>query len=111
MRSLSPAPRRYSSFGAGAGVAGFLSSLSFADTGVNAQSAARATAASDVTRGLCVMAFATSVLFAGRSKAAAPVDDGPRERLALQRIGVDGVGRIARGPDGDAEVRREFVVL
>src|SRR6185295_2555895 len=52
----------------------------------------------------------TSVLIGGRV-ASAPVDDRSGQRLTLQRVGVDGVGRIAGGADRDAHLRGEFVVL
>ena len=42
---------------------------------------------------------------------ASPVDDGAREGLTLERVGVDRVRRIARGSDRDPQHGRELVVL
>src|SRR5258706_16093089 len=108
MRSLPPGPSRYSSPSAGGCGAGFLSSLSLADRGARVQTVNASAAARVVTNVRLFMAT-TSVLLGGRVTAS-PVDDGAGQRLTLQRVGVDGVGRIAGGAHRDAHLRGELVV-
>src|SRR5919107_5348061 len=112
MRSLSPGPMWYSaSSGAGACAAGFLSgSLSTACAIDVVQKAAVRPAARYETSVMCFIAF-PSVLIGGRTEATAPVHDRPRQRLLLQRIGVDGVRRVAGGANRNPQGRRELVVL
>src|SRR6185369_7237617 len=109
MRSLSPGPSRYSSPSAGGCGAGFLSSLSLADSGARVQTVSASAAARVETKLLFFMG-ATSVLIGGRMTAS-PVDDGAGQRLTLQRLGVDRVGRITGGADCDPHLRGKLVVL
>src|SRR5260370_24842575 len=118
MRSLSPGPSRYSSLTDGGGCPCFLSSS--AATVAAARGAPTAgreaieqrTVTPAITNvDVCFM-VKTSVLIGRRAgNAAAPVHDGPRHGLALERLGVDRVSGIAGSPDRDAERRGEFVVL
>src|SRR5437764_13804560 len=107
MRSLSPGPRWYSSVMPGACGSGFLSSLAAA-RGANVSASMTA---SDSVMSACFFMDGSSVLIGGSVDAAAPIDERPRQRLTLQRIGVDGVSGVAGGANRDAQRRREFVVL
>src|SRR6266851_568890 len=118
MRSLSPGPRRYSSPTDGGGCPCFLSSSPATVTAARGAPAAGRGAIEQRTVtptirnvDVCFM-VKTSVLIGRRAgNAAAPVHDGPRHGLALERFGVDRVSGIAGGPDRDTERCREFVVL
>src|SRR6266851_2193855 len=111
MRSLSPGPRRYSSPTDGGGCPCFLSSSPAMVTAGRGAIEQRTVTPTIRNVDVCFM-VKTSVLIGRRAgNAAAPVHDGPRHGLALERIGVDRVSGIAGGPDRDAERGGKFVVL
>src|SRR5207244_8909500 len=110
MRSLSRGPTLYSSLRSTDGFAVFLSSSFAAARGANAMKAARLVIETSVVSFMTATSVVVSVRF-DPIDAAAPVHQGARHRGALQRVGIDGVCWIARGPDGDAHLRGELVVL
>src|SRR5215207_5386987 len=108
MRSLSPAPSRYSP---AIGDVSAREGGSAADRPRGRKTARTAAAAAKrMAEVVCFMAV-SSVLIGGRTQTAPPVDKRPRDGLAFQGFGVDGVGRIAGGADGDAQRVLELVVL
>src|SRR5260370_36553208 len=110
--------RRYSSLIDGGGGPCFLSSSSATVTAARGARTAGREAIEQRTVtptirnvDVCFM-VKTSVLIGRRAgNAAAPVHDGPRHGLALERFGVDRVSGIAGGPDRVTDGCREFVVL
>src|SRR5687767_9641832 len=104
MRSLSPAPSRYSAAsGALSAVARTGGSAATAMAGCRA-TAAKAAATKRVTNAVWFMdAPSVSVLIGGGTRSVAPIDQRPRHRLTLQRRRVDGMRRITGRADRDAK--------